>query len=60
MKWEPHEIELLCNAIDINEFEERLEQVAEILYEYVCQFEKVNPTEDLDSSSLSNINERTA
>ncbi len=60
MKWEPHEIELQSNAIAQNEFEERLEQVAEILYEYLCQLQKNSPTEDLLSSSLSNDNERTA
>jgi SHS2 domain-containing protein len=60
MKWQPHEIELLCKMIDANEYNERLEQVAEILYEYVCQFEKVNSTEDLDAPSLSTNNERIA
>jgi hypothetical protein len=59
-KWEPSDIELLKTTIDANEYQERLERITEILYEYYCQLQKDIPTEDEDCSNLSTENERTA
>ena len=52
------QIEILPHHIEISEMQERLEQLAEIIYEYFCQLEN-SPTAFEQISNLSIEKERT-
>ncbi|MDZ4661604.1 MAG: hypothetical protein SGJ18_08290 [Pseudomonadota bacterium] len=59
-KFKVEKIEIYKIEVNANEYDERLEIIARILYKYFCQFKKVNPADRLNNSSLSTKTERAA